>query len=405
MATFKKAMLRVGEKMHSADGVMETTPERLKHFAEQHKALHRNGYRVPSRWEHADDPADMIPLASEDYQKKLDGRHAVGEMVGFDLAPDGQSAELTFQITDGRAVEQADANRVMVSPIIAKAWRDGRGNTYSDFISHADLVERPVDYTQGPFERVPEMIACSLEKYVDLEAVRMAFDTEKEGEEKPAAEEKPETPAEPEKNPDAPPKATDKSKNTAILDGLKTKGIVLPSDLTFPAEIQDVLIAAINSSIAADVKHEEKSQEPEQEEKPTTVPSPGYATMSTEQKGNAAFAVLERKHREQIGRDLDELLKTGRCTPDEASRYKTALGAVRLSLDETGNEVPSDVEKFIASRQPVPAGTFWSDEQRTRLSTEAVAVDPPYVDERNISDAEAQKRAKEQLQRAGFPAK
>jgi hypothetical protein len=401
MAKFKKAMLKVGEKMHSANGVVLTTPERLKHFADQHKKLRESGYRVPSRWEHADDPADMIPLATDDFQKKLDGRHAVGEMVGFDLAADGQSAELTFEITDQRAIEQVDSNRVTVSPIIANAWRDGRGNQYSDFLSHADLVERPVDFTQGPFTKVEETIALSLEKYVDLEAVKMAFDAQSDGEEA-MSDTLDTTPAEPAKNPDAPPKATDKSKVTAVLDGLKIKGVVLPSDFDFSGDSAiDILLAAINSSVAADVKKEE-SEPDDKEDDPPVVASPGYAQMSTEQKGNAAFALLERKHREQLGRDLTSLLESGRCTPAEANDRKAALGTIKLALDNDGNEIPGDIEKFIASRQPVPKGTFWTDEQRTKLRLSAEAAEPPINLGGERSPEEVKSLADAQLKTAGY---
>ncbi len=173
---FTKAMLKVGEPMHSADGMVLTTPERLKHFADQHKKLRSAGYAVPSRWEHADKTEDMLPLSREEYKGKLDGRHAVGEMVDFKLAKDGQSAELTFDISDPRGIEQAEANRVKVSPIIAGWWKDGKGNTYTDVITHADLVERPVDHTQGPFVPVAEhTVALSLEKYIPANVVRLAF--------------------------------------------------------------------------------------------------------------------------------------------------------------------------------------------------------------------------------------
>ncbi len=404
MAKFKKAMLRVGETMHSADGVVLTTPERLKHFSDQFAKLRGAGYSVPSRWEHGDKPADMIPLATEEF-KKLDGRHAVGEMTGFDLSADGQSAELTFEITDPRAIEQADANRVKVSPIIANAWQDGRGNPYSDFISHADLVERAVDFTQGPFVPVPETIACSLEKYVDLKAVKMAFPDPASDDKSPdEADPTPEAPpAEPAKNPDAPPKATDKSKVTAVLDGLKTKGIVLPSDFDFSGDSAiDILLAAINSSVAADVKAEESEQDVKKEDDPPVVASPGYAQMSTEQKGNVAFALLERKHREQLGRDLTALLESGRCTPVEANERKAALGTVKLALDNAGNEVPGDIEKFIASRQPVPKGTFWTDEQRTKLRLSTEAAEPPFETGQELTDDEAQKRATAQLKATGY---
>lgn len=406
---FTKAVLRVGETMQSPDGAVPITAERLKNFAEQHTRLKSAGYVVPSRWEHADDTADMIPLAAEDLPKRLDGRHAVGDMSEFKLAPDGQSAELTLAVSDKRAIEQCEANRVKVSPIIAAWWKDGRGNEYRDFLSHADLVERPVDYTQGPFVRQAEeaeksgMIACSLEKYVRLadEFPPKKKDGDGDGETGEGEEGAPpevEAPSEPAKNPDAPPKATDKTKAAAVLDGLATKGIILPSDFDFSGDSAlDILLAAINSSVAADVKAEESKQQEQEEEQPETVASPGYAAMSTETK--AAVEYANRLHRERVKSDLDELLKTGRCKPCEVTERETALTAVRLSLDSTtSTPIASDLEKWIESRKAVPAGTFWSDEQKTKLSTEAA---PPYKSGTDQTPDEINAAVDDQLRRTG----
>lgn len=400
---FTKAVLRVGETMQSPDGPVPVTAERLAGFAAQHKKLAAAGYSVPSRWEHAADTADLLPLAMADLPKKLDGRHAVGSMVDFKYTPGADQAELTLEVSDTRAAEQCEANRVKVSPVIAAWWKDGHGNEYADFISHADLVERPVDYTQGDFKPVPHTIACSLEKFIDAKTVKLAFPDPKADDETEQTDQPEALPAEPAKNPDAPPKATDKSKVTAVLDGLKTKGIVLPSDFDFSGDSAiDILLAAINSSVAADVKQEESEQENDKEDDTPVVASPGYAQMSTEQKGNVAFNLLERKHREQLGRDLIGLLESGRCTPAEANERKAALGTVKLALDDSGNEVPGDIEKFIASRQPVPKGTFWTDEQRTKLRLSAEPAPPPFETDAELTDEEATKRATDQLKRTGY---
>ncbi len=68
------------------------------------------------------------------------------------------------------------------------------------------------------------------------------------------------------KNPDMPPITTDRSKLTAVLAGLKQKEIVLPSDFDFASEgAIDVLLAAINSSIAAEQKAEAENVDVEPE--------------------------------------------------------------------------------------------------------------------------------------------
>lgn len=44
------------------------------------------------------------------------------------------------------------------------------------------------------------------------------------------------------------------------------------------------------------------------------------------------------------------------------------MQAVRLSLTRDGEPVASDVDKFIASREAVPEGTFWDDKSRIRMA-------------------------------------
>src|SRR5690242_16321221 len=147
---FVKSMLKVGEVIHHAGGTTTATRERIANFANEFKRLRTAGYGVPSRYEHGDKLQDMIPLSGGDLKKQLDGRHAVGELVDIKLSKDGQQADFTVEISDDRAADQCESNRVKASPIIATAWKDGHGNQYRDFISHFDLVERPADYTQGP---------------------------------------------------------------------------------------------------------------------------------------------------------------------------------------------------------------------------------------------------------------
>lgn len=73
-------------------------------------------------------------------------------------------------------------------------------------------------------------------------------------------------------NPDMPPKATDRTKLSAVLAGFNQKGIVLPSDFDFTAEAAiDILLAALNSSIKAE--NEAEAEKPEEEESPAVTES------------------------------------------------------------------------------------------------------------------------------------
>jgi len=76
-------------------------------------------------------------------------------------------------------------------------------------------------------------------------------------------------------NPDMPPKATDKSKLSAVLAGLNQKGIVLPSDFCFDDEHSiDVLLAAINSSIKAEMEAEAEAEPDDEDNKANVTDAP-----------------------------------------------------------------------------------------------------------------------------------
>lgn len=120
----------------------------------------------------------------------------------------------------------------------------------------------------------------------------------------------------------------------------------------------------------------------------TVADSGGVAMMSLQVKGVLGYA--ERQHRDAVEATLESLLRSGRCTPAEFHDRKTSVPSLRLSLDEAGNADPSDLEKWIASRQPLPRGTFWDPDEKTkRLSVET--EEPP--DELTGSESESKVNA------------
>ncbi len=151
MAKFHKTILRVGE-YESPDGSVVVTPQRLAHWEKQHQALSANRQVVPIDWDHASDPTDAVPLSLTDYQKKRSAKNTVGRVADVKRSSDGNSMELTMEISDPKAVASAKSNHVFVSPVIFGDWKDGKGNVYEDVITHVDIVNHPVDSTQTPFK-------------------------------------------------------------------------------------------------------------------------------------------------------------------------------------------------------------------------------------------------------------
>lgn len=144
--------------------------------------------------------------------------------------------------------------------------------------------------------------------------------------------------------------------------------IVLPEDTT-DDNLLDRLNVALHTGLAMKNKSEAaatpEKEEEEQEDEELKVAQPNMQTMSLE--SQAAVSYASNLYREHVSRDLKQLLEDGKCTPDEHSRYSKTLGTVKLSLDASGKPTLGTVENFIASREPVPKGTFWTDAQKLSL--------------------------------------
>lgn len=418
MDTFSKSILKVGT-YHSPDGTVEVTPERLRHWEAQARRLQAVGYDLPSHFNHANeiDLLEPIPANPEQRQMHRGAQHTVGHLapMGFVVAPDGQSAEITLKtLTDG-AKEAVSKNAVYVSPVIFPEWKDGAGNTYADVITSFDLVDHPVDYSQSSF--VPAIRMGLNSKPYQLRVIKMSEDrgkptayfTNEEGvtipifgkkkrdkkaragrmksksrkrmsllsairmsaEDSVPSEQIPES-SEPAESNEV---ITDESYDAVddVLDLLEEFGIALPEDTddsNLKNHLRVALTALLNSRQMENETEDPKELEGAGAALPSDAPgsmpvasAPSIATMSVQ--ARAAMNFGERIHRESIAARIDGLLKTGRCTPAEADAQSRALTAVKLSLTADGNPIKSDVDKWLDSREPVPVGTFWTDKQRS----------------------------------------
>ncbi len=141
---FAKTMLKVGT-YHSPDGVVEVTPERLRHWERQAKAIQSVGYAIPSHFDHADDEELLTPVAEQELQRKVSrsARNTVAKLKSFTVSPDGQSAQIVLHTLDPIATQRVATNSVYVSPVIHPRWKDGTGRVYEDALTSFDLVDWP----------------------------------------------------------------------------------------------------------------------------------------------------------------------------------------------------------------------------------------------------------------------
>lgn len=378
--TFRKTMLRAGQTYHSPDGEVVVTPERLRHWADTHRQMSAAGAVVPMHWDHGSDDDDYRPLTLSELKerKSRSSKNTVGHLQRFDVADDGQSAEVEFTTLSTDATEAMDANRVFLSPVVLEQWRDGHGTTYTDAITHLDFVDHPVDHSQSPAAPI-DAVCCSIRMSsfptgkTKAKVFRMAFDPKDESknrseddddEPQDDADERDEAPEEADEQPTDDADAEAGVSVGSVVDLLGKVGVVVPEDTdgkNLLDRLYTALLTAVANQGADDV--DEKSQD-------TEVVDPHVATMSLQAK--QALAYGERQHRASVMTRLDQLLTSGRCSPAEHEEQKKSVSAIKLSLDSQGNPAPSSVETFIEHRQSVPKGTFWDDSQKlkaARMST------------------------------------
>ena len=118
MAKFSKTILRVGD-YQSLDGTVKVTPARLRHWVTQFQEFKRQGNVVPVAFDHANDHAGLTPLSVNEFRSAA---NTVGRLDDLRISRDGQSAEMTLDIADPKAVQLASSNHVFVSPVLCQRW-------------------------------------------------------------------------------------------------------------------------------------------------------------------------------------------------------------------------------------------------------------------------------------------
>lgn len=399
MATFKKAILKAGTTYHSPDGQVPVTSARLKHWQKEFTKLSNNGYVVPIDWDHADNLAGASPIKLSEHKKRRSAKNTVGKLAAFNVATDGQSAEVLLDITDPQAKGRAERNEVYVSPVIFEQWQDGAKNKYSDVITHVDIVNHPVDHSQGPFVAAePGTLAMGIR--MGLSNVYRLGDNpfEKDDEEDkdednadgndeptdviPADEATPEIPeASEDKNDDMPKVVGDDKTAVAIVAHLDQLGVSLPADWTFSSDAaEEILLTGLKTALKSKLDAE-ADQENEDNNDPYggemgKVSDPGYAAMSLQ--ARTAYKFAEGQHRDTLKARLEKAFLAGKCSPAQRDALLRELPAIRLSLDSEGKHRPSVVEERLSLLEQNPDGTFWDDKTRTakmqRLSVSPIQM-------------------------------
>lgn len=416
-ATFLKTILRAGQTYASPDGSVNVTPQRLKHWQRQHEKLTRARQVVPMHWDHGSDLESLQPITMSDFEspRTRSARNTIGRMVDFKVNPDGQSAEVSFRVSSEQAAKAFESNDVYVSPVIFPKWKDGAGNEYVDLITHLDAVNHPVDHSQSEARLVrrgsPEAqtntqyVACALRLSTSAKPLRLSMkgdsmDMEKDTEEmdfesNTEGDGSPEMNSEEAKSPPPTPAESPSVPVAQLMAALADIGVMLPEG-TDEKSFYDRLLTSAIAKKAAEAESEPMADPMLDEDTfdqtgDTMVIDPQIATMSSSER------YADKMFREKLTSRLNSLLETGRCTPYEHSQQVEAISLVRLSLNSDGDPRETRSSFWMESRESVPAGTFWSKEEKLkRLSSDPVEHPKDKVfggDPGNPTEEEAEKIA------------
>lgn len=400
MTHFTKSILKPGT-YHSPDGIVEVTPERLRHWEAGVKKLQKAGYAIPSHFDHSNEIDMLEPIAMDVLERRRNrsAEATVGRLKDMKVAPDGQSAEIVLETLTPGAKQSVESNAVYVSPVIFPQWKDGAGNVYDDVITSFDLVDHPVDHSQSSFVPSQRMsVIHAIRMGVNSKPFRLGpppmeekdvpdDETESTDSEAPDQELPPEPEPEPEMG------SGGDSQNLAdVIQALQGMNIVLPPD-TSPGNFLDRLHTALLTAAA----HQglDNGAGGDMGEQPAEAASPMIATMSVQQRATHNYA--QNQYSAGIKSRLESLLKTGRCKPSEADQKRREITAVRLSLSPNGTPRKSSVEQWIESREVVPKGTFWSAEQKSESKAQRLSVSEPPT-EWNATSALKEKLTPKQVQ-------
>ena len=378
MSVFRKQVLRVGS-YRSPDGQIVVTPDRLRHWEKSFQNVKQAGYNVPVHFNHAK-PNELDKLCPIKTDSDSGAEDTVGHLEGFQVDPSGQSAVLTMSLKKPSAVESAASNVVYVSPVLWDEWTDGAAKTHRDIISSVDLVDYPVDYSQGPFEPVKMSAATRNKKSKKPKIVRFSLSAEEPMDEDKTPE-TPETPAEEQTVPET------NSVLSSVLAGLASMKVVLPGDTDTSNFLERLNVALMTKAAQDESENPNEVQEPESPAEPV---SPQIATMSARVKQLEDRIVTDERN--AVKARLDEVLKSGRCTPAEHRVQSQAMSVQRMSLAKDGKVDSGEIGLWLQSREAIPEGSCWSKEEKIkRMSTETPSPKTEW-DTKEKPDVEKQKK-------------
>lgn len=377
------------------------TADDLKDKADKFQRMIDSGLRIPAPWKHYKiGPQPESQLTEQLTSTDPDSRMNAGWWERLWQDEDGTlTGELNVPLEQDS--ERVGTTVTEVSPTI-RDWVDGQGKEWPDSIYHIALVTHPVAQGQENFKRVPDEVSVALslndepglvvslsdlkESTLSSEGVQMAT------EETPTSQ--------------TPVSASGAGIKEALAV-LKKVGLVLPDDTTPENLLERIVIAG---TAAAGVTEEE---EPTNQGTPKEQPTPIAMSVGEPNVSDKLLSFATKQAKTEYERRIKALVDTGRIAPKSVTeKLNPLLEGFQLSLDEeTGEPNPTQLDTVLDVLEALPEGSVLSVSKSKTAGTPknksgvamSVEEELPTPETNQITDEQADKLAKAQMNRWGVP--
>lgn len=400
MPRFRKEILKPGD-YRSPDGNITISQDRMNHWVNSFQKMRASGLKIPLPWGHQSSASPKLEETPEEKEFR-ECKYNAGYVENLEIDKNG-TLSMIIDVPRDEDASRVGTSIQEVSPQIETAWKDGKGKTWADVITHVALVTHPVVSGQNNFEQIEEnklVMRLSLKDYI--EDKKMAKEDEKKPDEKKT-------------------EVKHSGVDSELLDLLAEIGLVLPDDTTENTFKECLKTAALT------MKHKLEELEGEDhlkdlelpleeptgdKEQPTVTPPPVpekqppvkeeqptmQMSLTTDEDVVTRLSLAEKKleesDRKNLNNDIELLLRTGRITPVVANKLRNDVKTkYKLSLNSTDSPIVAMIDTF----KLLPEGNSWSQDEKVRLrNVQEEAIPTEFA---NLSDEDADRIADQQLKK------
>lgn len=381
---FRKQIVSTGVYNIPGHGIVEITPDRLQHWANQFSQMQTAGFRVPAPWGHSE---QSLPMSIGDNGTLPN----VQNNAGFwdRLWVENDSLWGTVEVPREEDASKVGTSVQETSIYVRPQFTDSKSNNWEDAIMHVALVTHPVELGQPNFTPEAEGLALSM----SLLSAPLSMAGEMQA-------------------------MTGEGGVPQLLKALRECQIDLPEDTTSD-NLYDRLLVALRQKKASESPEDQTTRTPPEgaDEQPAPVAMsqttpPAAPPVADETKTELAAAKqtisflmshLGDQTRQTFVSRRNELIKTGRCTEDYAKAHIDPLiTGFQMSFGDDGKRTSSPVDSILTALESMPSMLSNSNHQLgIAMSLPAGLHEEPLPSNGSVSEEEADALALQFLKNTG----